>query len=271
MEHILELARARRSVRSFDGGGIGAEEREKLLAFAAAIENPWGLPVEFRLLDAAEHKLSSPVITGERWYLGANIKAAPHMEEAFGYSFETLVLYAQSLGLGTTWIGGTMDRAVFGRAMELQSGERMPCVSPIGRPAAKMSLREIVMRRGVRADWREDFSALCFDGDFSRPLNETEAGAYAEPLRAALLAPSAVNRQPWRIVKDGGSVHFYCKHAAGYVSAAAGDLQKVDLGIAICHFALCALERGLPLRFSTADPGIPAPANTEYIAGYLPE
>ncbi len=268
MERIMDLARARRSVRSFDGTAPNAEEKEKLLAFAAAIENPWGLGVEFRLLDAAEHGLSSPVITGERWYLGAKIKAAPHMEEAFGYSFETLVLYAHSLGLGTTWIGGTMDRAVFGRAMELREGERMPCVSPLGRPAAKMSLRETVMRRGVRADWREDFSALCFDGDFSKALTEAEAGDLAAPLRAVLLAPSAVNRQPWRMVRQGRSVHFFVRHARGYVSAAAGDLQKVDLGIALCHFALCAEELGLAPRFSLEAPALAAPADTEYIATY---
>ena len=89
MERIMDLARARRSVRSFDGTAPNAEEKEKLLAFAAAIENPWGLGVEFRLLDAAEHGLSSPVITGARCYIGAKIAAAPHMEEAFGFSFET--------------------------------------------------------------------------------------------------------------------------------------------------------------------------------------
>ena len=268
MEHIMELARARRSVRTFDGSDLNAEEKEKLLAFAAAIENPWGPAVEFRLLDAAEHKLSSPVITGERCYVGAKVKAGPHLEEAFGYAFECFVLFAQSLGLGTTWIGGTMDRAVFARAMALRDDERMPCVSPIGRPAAKMSLRETVMRRGVKADWREDFSALCFDGSFDKPLREDDAGEFADPLRAAILAPSAVNRQPWRMVRAGDSLHFYLKHARGYVSAATGDLQKVDLGIAICHFALCAWEQGLKLRFSLADPGIRAPAGTEYIASY---
>lgn len=268
MENVTELARARRSVRTFDGAALGPGESDSLLSFAAAIENPWGLAVEFRLLDAAEHGLSSPVITGEHCYVGAKIKAAPHMEEAFGYSFETLVLYAQSLGLGTTWIGGTMDRARFERAMELRADERMPCVSPLGRPAAKMSLRETVMRRGVKADWREELSALCFVGDFSHPLREAEAGVFSEPLCCLRLAPSAVNRQPWRMVLDGASVHFYCRHARGYVSAAAGDLQKVDLGIALCHFALCAREQGLALRFSLGEPALSAPADTEYIASY---
>ena len=42
------------------------------------------------------------------------------MEEDFGYSFERFGLYAQSIGIGTVRIGGTMDRAVFERAMVLK-------------------------------------------------------------------------------------------------------------------------------------------------------
>ena len=271
MENVLELIRARRSVRTFDGKGLTEEEKAKLLAFASSIENPYGLKVEFRLLDTAEHGLSSPVIAGEKTYIGAKVAQTPHMEEAFGYSFETLVLYAQSLGLGTTWIGGTMDRGLFERRMELKDGERMPCVSPVGHPAAKMSLRETVMRRGVKADGRRSLSELCFSGSFARPLAESEAGDLAEVLRAALRAPSAVNRQPWRIVVCGRDVHFYLKHSRGYVSEATGDLQKVDLGIALCHFALAAEAVGLKARFILADPGLEIPSDCEYIAGYTIE
>ena len=45
------------------------------------------------------------------------MKREPHGEEAFGYAFEQIVLYAESLGIGTTWIGGTMDRKAFEKAM----------------------------------------------------------------------------------------------------------------------------------------------------------
>ena len=268
MESMIQQIRARRSVRSFDGEALPPETLAELEAFAAGIENPYGIPVRFRFLDAAEHRLSSPVITGETLYFGAAVPKVPHGEEAFGYSFETLVLFAQSLGLGTTWIGGTMNRSDFALAMELESGERMPCVSPLGRPAAKMSLRESLMRKGAGADSREPFEKLFFDGDFDTPLTEAAAGSLAPALEAVRLAPSAVNRQPWRLLRQGDRVHFYLKHNRGYVSEAAGDLQKVDLGIALCHFALAARELGLSPRFLLEDPGVPVPEGTEYIASY---
>lgn len=83
------------------------------------------------------------------------------------------------------------------------------------------------------------------------------------------LAPSAVNKQPWRVVLDKNGVHFYLKRTKGYVSEAAGDLQKIDLGIALCHFALAAKENAVNICFSMNDPGIAAEAGMEYIASYL--
>ncbi len=268
MENVFELIRARRSVRSFDGQPLGSELTEKLRSFMDSAGNPYGIPVEFKLLDPEEHGLTSPVISGATMYFGAKVSPAAHMEEAYGYSFEAVVLYAQSLGLGTTWIGGTMDRKAFERAMDLQNGEIMPCVSPIGFPAAKMSLKESLMRKGVKADKRLPFGELFFDGAFGTRLTEERAGAFAEPLEAVRLAPSAVNKQPWRAVVSGNCVHFYEKHSRGYVSDATGDLQRIDVGIALCHFTLAAQEKGLAPLLSVSDPGILSDGDTEYIATF---
>ncbi|MBR1456242.1 MAG: nitroreductase family protein [Oscillospiraceae bacterium] len=261
-----EWIRARRSVRSFDGRALPQEEIDGLLAFARGVETPYGQRVEWRVLDAKAAGLTSPVITGTDAYIAGKLRRAPHAEEAFGYAFERVVLYAQSRGLGTTWIAGTMDRAAFERAMELEPGEVMPCVSPLGYPAAKMSVRESMMRKGVKADSRLPFASLFFEGGFDRPLGEGHALAPA--LELVRRAPSAVNRQPWRVVVTEGAAHFYEKRSKGYVSADGWDLQKVDLGIALCHFALGLEEQGRAARLRIDDPGLETPADVFYIASF---
>ncbi|MCQ2511898.1 MAG: nitroreductase family protein, partial [Lachnospiraceae bacterium] len=125
---------------------------------------------------------------------GGKIKNVPNASAAFGYAFEEFVLHAQSLGLGTVWIGGTMNRDAFEKAMELNEDEIMPCVSPLGYPAKKMSLRENMMRKAVKADKRMSFGELFFDASFDVPLQEEKAGKFAEPLEMLRLAPSAVNK-----------------------------------------------------------------------------
>lgn len=268
MEHIETLVRGRRSVRTFSGRP-GPEDLGRLTSFLERIDNPYGIPVEFKLLDGSQRKLTCPVVSGTDLFVGGKVKKAPHGEEAFGYSFETLVLYAQSLGIGTVWIGGTMDRPAFEEAMELAADERMPCMSPIGYPAEKLSVREGLMRKGIKADSRAPFDALFFDGGFGTPLTPEKAGKLARPLELVRRAPSAVNKQPWRVVVTGEGAHFYLKHTKGFLSDAVGDMQKIDMGIALCHFALAAREDGLEVRFGIDDPGIPAEEDVEYIASYL--
>lgn len=271
MDHVTEIVRDRRSVRTYDGRELGEEELKKLSAFMETIENPYQISVEFKLLNTKERKLGCPVVSGASLFVGVKVPRVPHGEEAVGYSLELLVLYAWSLGIGTVWIGGTMDRAAFERAMELSDNEMMPCVSPLGYPAKKMSVKESMMRKAVKADVRLPFETLFFDGGFDVPLAEEKAGQLKDVLEAVRLAPSAVNKQPWRAVTDKNAVHFYLKRNKGFVSDAAGDMQKIDLGIALCHFALAAKESGLSVRFQIDNPGIAAEADTEYIASYLLE
>ena len=268
MEHLTELIRSRRSVRTFDGKDLRAEDLNKLTAFMAELKNPYGIPVECKLLDARQQTLKCPVVSGTDLYVGAKAKRVPHIEEAFGYSFEMLVLYAQSLGIGTVWVGGTMDRAAFEQAMALEEDEMMPCMSPLGYPAEKMSFKESMMRKGIKADSRNSFETFVYDGAFGVPLTPEKAGSLAHPLEMVRLAPSAVNKQPWRVVRKENTVHFYLKHSKGFVSEAAGDMQKIDMGIALCHFALAAEESGLDIQFCVNDPGIVTEPDTEYIASY---
>ena len=47
---------------------------------------------------------------------------------------------------------------------------------------------------------------------------------------------------------------------------ATGDLQKIDVGIALCHFLLGLEAQGKTPSVTAADPGIPTPADPEYIA-----
>ena len=82
------------------------------------------------------------------------------------------------------------------------------------------------------------------------------------------LAPSAVNKQPWRIVLAGNAAHFYEKRGRGYVSADGWDLQKLDIGIAMCHFDLLTKKKGLSAKLSLEDPGISVPDDVSYIATY---
>ncbi len=191
------------------------------------------------------------------------------MDVAYGYAFEALLLQAHKMGLGTVWIGGTMPRDKFEKASKMAADEVMPCMSPLGVPAKKMSVKETLMRKGVKADNRMDFEALFFSENFNTPLTKgaaMEAGVY-DALECVRFAPSAVNKQPWRVILSKNAAHFYVKHDKGYLTPDY-DLQKVDLGIALYHFEKELFEVGRKPKFEVADPGIATPDQTDYVATY---
>ena len=266
---IPDLILHRRSVRTFREAPLAPETAMRLLSYAVRAGNPYGIPVGFRLLDAKEHGLSSAVIVGERTWIAGKVRRVPHAEEAFGYTFENVLLQALSMGAGSCWMAGTMNRSAFEKAMDLGADEVMPCVSPLGEPAEKMSLREAMMRRAIRADDRLPFGELFFDGDFGRPRTADAARPLDRILELVRRAPSAVNRQPWRAVVGDGRVHFFERRSKGYTDGTGWDLQKVDLGIALSHFAAGLKAEGIEGRLDLNDPGLSLPENTEYIATYL--
>lgn len=266
MKRIMDLMRTRRSVRTFSDRPIDEIVLSQLQTFMEGMETPFKVPVRLVLLSAEEYGLSSPVISGGEYYIGIAVEENDHCWEAAGYALEQVVLYAWSLGFGTTWLGGTMNRGVFERAMGLREQEIMPAVTPIGYPAEKMSLRETVMRKGCKADERKPFEEMFFEGDFHTPLSKQRAGKLTEVLEAVRMAPSAVNRQPWRLLVTDDAVHFYGKKWLGGVL---GDMQKIDLGIALCHFALAAEECHMNIEFCISEPLLTEKSDLEYIATYL--
>lgn len=95
---------------------------------------------------------------------------------------------------------------------------------PVGYTAKKMSVRETMMRMAIKADDRLLFEELFYDGTFDTPLSKEKADSLRLPLEMVRLAPSAVNKQPWRIVIKDDCVHFYLKRSKGF-----GHEGKLDM------------------------------------------
>ena len=267
MFSAIEQIKTRRSVRTFDGQTLDERIKEKLSSGMEDIRNPFDIPVEFKFLDAKENGLSCPVVSGTELFVGGKIQNVKNASAAFGYSFEVFVLLAQSLGLGTVWLGGTMNRAAFEAAMELGENEMMPCASPIGYIAKKMSIRENMMRKAVKADDRLPFEELFFEGSMNKPLMTDKAGDFAVPLEMVRLAPSAVNKQPWCVIVEDKMAHFYLKRSKGFGKEGKFDMQMIDMGIALCHFELTAKECGLKIEFLQEEPKMTV-GEAEYVASY---
>jgi nitroreductase len=277
---LEEIVLTRKSVRTYLDKRLPDDTMRKLERYAEGLTSPFGGTVRFRLLksgpEAAAEKLGTyGMIKGASCYIAAAAGQSKHNLEALGYQFEQLVLYATTLDLGTCWLGGTFQKSRFAAAMHVGPDEIFPVVSPVGYPAEQMRVAEGLMRRFVGADHRKPWRELFFDETFARPLTMEAAGEFSLPLELVRRAPSASNRQPWRIVRAGDVFHFYEHKIPGYSSMFPYDIQRIDLGIAACHFELAARELGLAGAFIWLEQPVPdCPANTHYIVSWkagLPE
>jgi nitroreductase len=259
---ITEIIKSRISVRTYEPIRLEENIKRNLNDYIQNMKGPFAGKVRFKIIDS-DAALNSNIKLGTYGIIkGVSSFAASAVEEGdmnleeLGYELEGFVLYAASLGLGTCWMGGTFKKGEFAKALELKESELLPIVTPIGYPANSEGLVGTVMRRLAGSKNRKPWEELFFNLSFDNKLTKAEAGIYAEALEMVRLAPSASNKQPWRIVRDNDKLHFYLQHTKGYSSALGFDMQRIDIGIAMCHLDFTLKEAGVEGQWKKSKPEI---------------
>lgn len=250
-KQISEVINLRHSVRNYDNKELSNEVIEKIEKYISNIESPFSEKVRVKLIKKDETnkdiKLGTyGIIKGANYYLAVACENSDFSLEALGYAFEKVVLYCTDLGLGTVWMGGTFKKGEFAKTMNLKENESLPIVSPLGYEGGKKSILASMM--GSKNKQRKDFSEVFFNNDFNNPLSRETAKEYAKVLEMVRVAPSAMNKQTWRILKQGNDFHLYIDSKA--------EMNRIDMGIAMCHFHLTAKESGLNGEFKDVNPKI---------------
>lgn len=249
---LIETIRKRRSVRSYRGEHLTGEDANKIREFInAKVEVPFGAVLRIELvktdMGSEPVKLGTyGVVSGAADFLAIAHEYGPLADEAVGYAFEQVILYCTGLDLGTCWMGGTFKYDDFASAINLQEGEILRIISPVGYKREKKSFVDSLFGKMTNNVSRERFDKLFFDGAWDVPMTEDIAGEYKTALEMVRLAPSARNKQPWRILRKDGEFHFY-RHP---------DLSRftrIDMGIAMCHFDMVCREQGLKGGFELRD------------------
>ncbi|OGO28180.1 MAG: hypothetical protein A2Z16_08120 [Chloroflexi bacterium RBG_16_54_18] len=282
---VEQVIRKRYSCRAYALEPIEDEKKRNLLHFIRDIgSGPFGNSSRFTLISATPSERNSLKGLGTYGFIrdasgfiiGAVDKKSQRNLEDFGYLMEKVILRVTEMGLGTCWLGGTFTKSSFGRKAAVQEGEMVPAVAAVGNPGGGLRWIERLFRHRADAERRLPWESLFFRDGFSQTLAKTEAGDYCLALEMVRLAPSASNKQPWRVVKSGGAWHFFLKRTPGYRESTlvrlftVADMQRIDMGIAMCHFELSLREARLAGEWGQLRPAeIHASYGTEYIASWI--
>ena len=145
-------------------------------------------------------------------------KKADDLDERVGYYGEHLVLYAQTLGLNTCWVGLSYSKVP--RTYVLEDGEKIACYIAIGYGETQGVGHKIKTVEHVSN------------------ASDTTPSWFKKGIEAALLAPTAVNQQKFSFeyvgMKDG------CHQVRAKKGFSMIGYAKMDLGIAKYHFEVGA-------------------------------
>jgi len=214
LDALVEAIKDRHSVRSYLSMPIEPEKVEKLRALIDKYNEEGDLGLAFCENAGKTFSLLFNKVSG----LGSapsvivcKGKDEPNLEEKIGYYGQKIVLYAQTIGLNTCWVGTFNKKNL--PAM-IRSGERVVIAIAIGygstpgKPHKSKSMEQILISSEQTPSWF----------DFGVDM--------------ALLAPTALNQQKFKIgFNSEGEVVFQNQ---------GGPYSKVDLGIVRCNFEIGA-------------------------------
>jgi len=168
--------------------------------------------------------------------------SSPRVQEAAGYTGEGIILEAAALGLNTCWVGGFFRPEMVMHHIPLQENEKILSVTPIGYAIEKKGFSEKSLSVFARSHRRRTLGDLT-DGSIPEPWME-------KAIEAARLAPSAVNRQPWRFhIKENTVIVLTDNRRSSSPIS-----KRLDCGIAMLHFELGARAAGVYGHWEFLDP-----------------
>jgi nitroreductase len=282
---IQEIIEQRYSCRSYIDEPIQEMHRQALKDFLETQQiGPLGTHARFELVAATQDDRQSlkglgtyGFIKNPTGFIIGALEQGPKNLEDYGYLLEHAILAATDIGLATCWLGGSFTKSSFAKNISLRNTEIIPAVVSTGYIAEKKG-NDARIRKYMSTNRRLPMEQLFFVDTFGSPLTTEAAGSYAQPLGMVRWAPSASNKQPWRIVRIGDAWHFYLQRTKGYGKGTLlfsllrlADLQRVDMGIAMCHFELATRSLRLRGRWIVEDPKLIIPDNTEYTVSWINE
>ena len=219
---LLEAISARHSVRKYLDKEIPADIIAALQDKIAECNNVGNLSIQLvqNETKAFTGMLSYGSFSGVKNYLVMVGKKAKDLDERVGYYGEQIVLFAQTLGLNTCWVGLSYRKVP--EAYNVGKDEKLVCMIALGYgetqgvPHKIKTVEQVSNASDITPSW------------------------FKKGVEAALLAPTAVNQQKFSFE------HVGVKNNRHQIRAKKGfsmiGYTKMDLGIARYHFEIGAGE-----------------------------
>lgn len=153
-----------------------------------------------------------------------------NIDAIIGYIGEYLVLECQNRNIGTCWVAGTFKKSRLSNQVKINSNEKIFCIIAVG---YKDDNAVDYAKKMLKAKNRKPLQKLVINYDELSNMPDY----IKKSIEYARIAPSAINRQPWRfkVYQNGIDVLM----GKGMInSQKLVESKKLDLGIALFHIVV---------------------------------
>ena len=215
---LLEAISARHSVRKYIDKDIPADIIAALQEKVAECNKEGNLNIQLVQNEtrAFTGMLSYGQFSGVKNYIVMVGKKSKDLDERVGYYGEQLVLYAQTLGLSTCWVGLSYRKVP--DAYNVGKDDKLVCIIALGYGETQGV--------GHKIKSIEEVSNAC----------DITPSWFKRGVEVALLAPTAVNQQKFSFEYVGMNNNRHQVKAKKGISMI--GYTQIDLGIAKCHFEI---------------------------------
>ncbi len=152
---------------------------------------------------------------------------------------EGLILEATHLGLNTCWMGAFFDMEKASSEVDKEDDEEILAITPLGKAKDSPPITEKLVRAAIGSHRRKSLEELCSYNFF-----EEAQDWMMTSVELARLAPSAMNRQPWRFDVEGDKLIL----SSAIKTREHGIYPYLDCGIALLHLLIGAGVEGFEVE-----------------------
>ena len=228
--NLYEAIFKRKSIKKYDLTALGEKALLKIAGYINSVKPLFGdIKTEMRVVGKDEIKLLLP-IKAPHYLLFYSENKDGYLTNA-GYMLQQIDLFLASNGIGSCYLGMAQPTKVAKESLKLE----FVMVLAFG------NATEPVHRVDISQFNRKPLVQITNITD-----NDTL-------LEAARLAPSATNSQPWFFTGGNGIINAYCFKPNIIKAIIYEKMNKIDMGIALCHLAVALKHEGKEFRVSFDD------------------
>lgn len=228
---------SRKSIRNYYQERIDWAILEDILAFADKLPMLFdGIKVEYKLINNIEENqgFNGPFTVKAPYYIVLSSEKKDNYLLNAGYVMQQINLYIESKGLGTCFMGGASP------GMGLKKTIRYDYIITLafGKPKSEP------YRDPIEAKRLSENELVVYKEDASVDIHNI--------LKAARLAPSSMNNQPWRFVVYKNHIHIFTKKNPWFAKPM-DKTKMIDMGIMMANLMIAAEELWVDVKLTESE------------------